>query len=136
MITKEKFCEYIDKIESTFSFANKLEDLFQEFNFNVDHDDSLWGMTTDSAVDVINILEDYFDDEDGLIGEFVFELDFGNDSTDEDIQDAEELYDILNEYETIEEFEIEDDEVIEIEVEEGDEVYIECEDCEIDFDEE
>ena len=100
-LTKDQFIHYINFIKERKEKENKINELFTE-----EFEDSIFYPHTRYETELISLLETIFNDEDGNIGYFIYELDFGeldfaNECiTEEDgitisLTTPEELYDYL-----------------------------------------
>lgn len=98
IITKEQFCEIIEKVKENEEFYDKLNDVLYEY-----HKDTY--IISDSLSIVLDLLLMIFKDEADWIGYFCWELDFGEKYEDGCITDengnniplktSEQLYDFL-----------------------------------------
>ena len=99
VMSKESFCEVMDNYRSMFDFTDEMNDLFDKYKMDGNIFPPLCTET------VIDLLEYIFNDVDGWIRYWTFEVDFGKDYEDGNAKDAdgsniplktvEELYDLL-----------------------------------------
>ena len=103
MITKEDFIAYMDAIKKVVDFSDKYNDIIHEYADG-------YVFMPDCTVELIEVLEKIFNDEDENISYFVWELEFGErwhpgmititeNGTKRDIkmQTVEDLWEVLNE---------------------------------------
>lgn len=88
MVTKEKFFEILDYIQENEKFENDLRDLL--YNTEKDTDFLDGAMFTDCRMEdyILQLLENMFEDFNGWIGYWIYDLEFGAKWTPDSITDV------------------------------------------------
>ena len=106
MITKKQFVEIINKLKKVNDFVNKTNDEARELDDAIESDFfNAMSLSISHESIVVKLLEKIFNDKEGIISWWLYELDYGREYEDGcfidedrsyiDVSTAEKLYDYL-----------------------------------------